>query len=230
MHSSQAILQLSKKRLKNNDVVKHSKTIDFIFSNSNIYTFYNDAPIIDVSGNLRYENNKIKIKNLGGSLGKEKNNLKNNIIVSGDILINSFFDNFKYNINANAEKIYLRSSYGGFFGYANGEFDIFGQDTVNIVGEAIPEPYNFTIYNIFDERIFDIFENETSSIVYNYYIKLPFNDGVNISTKNYNIKALGELRMLSLYGENFNYIGIMNIENGDFIFNLNTLQANENLA
>ena len=206
-----------------------------IVNNGILYVDPIDEPITNINGQISIYNNQLSIKHLNGSINNMKNNkipliknLKNifkinshdkkeNIKISGDINLNDFF-NPDYNLNLTANKINLTSSYDLFEGEGDADINISGKDTINISGNFVPDPYNFTITNLDDKNSYDP-PNIYSEKIINYDIYIPIKDGIKIETDNINLLFDGDINLSKVGNESYNFSGKANIIDGKFYDN-----------
>ena len=194
--------------------------------------------IENINGKLSIHNNQLIIDHLHGSLIQPDNysavnmpilsNIKalfstkekeqnNNLILTGSIDLEDIFNpNFAIHVIGN--DISLTSSYGLFTGIGSADISITGQDTIFIVGEFIPAPYEFAITDLVRETSYEI-DNIYTNRILSYDIHIPIKDGIKVETENINLLFDGDINITRVGDENYNISGKANIINGKFYDN-----------
>ena len=218
-----------------------------IIHNGTLFIDPINEPITNLNGILSISQNKLIIDNLTGNLRSGKTiglmnmpiliNIKQlftsiesenqpNIRLSGSIDLEEFF-NPNFAVHVTGEEISLTSSYGLFTGIGSADISITGQDTIFIVGEFIPAPYEFTITSLGSETSYDI-DNIYTNRVFSYNLHIPIKDGIKVETDNINLLFEGDINIAKIGDEDYNISGKANIIDGNFYDNQGNVFQNMN--
>ncbi len=198
--------------------------------------------IYGINGKANIIDNKLNLIFLNGVTGKtQQRNFLNNITnfikssiglksedelstlsVIGNMDLIEFF-NPRFDLLINSENIYISSIENSFRGNASAEFKITGKDTIFINGEFNPAPNKFTFLMEFSENEMLTKESIKDSKIISYDIHIPLENGVKIENSQMDGLIDGDIVLTSMGNEPFTISGNVNVVDGSFYFNGNTI-------
>ncbi|MAJ44292.1 MAG: hypothetical protein CMF96_06050 [Candidatus Marinimicrobia bacterium] len=152
------------------------------------------------------------------------NNTDNNnqIYSNGEIELSDFF-NPEFNIFIFSNDLYLSSINETFSGNAVTSFKITGKDTIFINGKFEPIANQFTFLMEFEDSDGLNSERISKGKVLAYDIQIPLDNGVKIENSQMDGLIDGNINLSATGDEPFTFSGNINVVDGSFYFNGNTI-------
>ncbi|MBC8197777.1 MAG: translocation/assembly module TamB domain-containing protein [Candidatus Marinimicrobia bacterium] len=198
--------------------------------------------IYGINGKANIINNKLNFIFLNGITGKiQKQNLLTNITnfikssiglksedelaslsVIGKMDLTEFF-NPEFDLLIKSDNLYISSIENSFRGNASAKFEITGKDTIYIDGKFNPSPNKFTFLMEFSEDETLTKESIKNGKIISYNIHIPLENGVKIENSQMDGLIDGDIVLTSIGNEPFTFSGNINVVDGSFYFNGNTI-------
>lgn len=201
-----------------------------------------ENPVYGMNGEIEIINNQLKIKHLTARTGvinsdglftkleksfnaifnPGKRDITNIITVSGEMNLKEFF-NPEFNIQLSSDHLFLNSAENIFNGYGKTEVFVNGMDTIFISGIFEPSPNEFSVLMEFSEQEDLNPEKIKKGKVIDYNVHIPLENGVRINNSQMDGLIDGDIVLSATGIEPFVFSGNINVVDGSFYFNGNTI-------
>ena len=180
-----------------------------------VYTVLLDNSIKGIKGSGTLLKNMLSIDNLSGVLNKDDENKRDNLLVSGNLDLNKFFDPY-YNLNINGDNIYFKTLLGDIEGIVNLDLNIYGRDTITIAGqiEAL-DAIMYQEFEISDIPSSELIQDET---IINYKLNFPILGDFILRNSQIDAQLGGELSISMFGDQNADYSGELFVREGKFYY------------
>ena len=186
-----------------------------LINDASIHTILLDYPIKGVKGSGSLLKNILTIDNLSGVLNNDNENKKDNLLVSGNLDLNKFFDPY-YNLNVNGDNVFFKTLLGDIEGIVNLDLNIYGRDTITIAGQI--EALDAIMYQEFEINDLPSSELELDELIINYKLNFPISGDFVLRNSQIDAQLGGELS-ISMFGDrNADYSGELFVREGKFYY------------
>jgi len=186
-----------------------------LINDASIHTILLDNPIKGVKGSGSLLKNILTIDNLSGVLNNDNENKKDNLLISGNLDLNKFFDPY-YNLNVNGDNVFFKTLLGDIEGIVNLDLNIYGRDTITIAGQI--EALDAIMYQEFEINDLPSSELELGELIINYKLNFPISGDFVLRNSQIDAQLGGELS-ISMFGDrNADYSGELFVREGKFYY------------
>jgi hypothetical protein len=186
-----------------------------LINDASIHTILLDNPIKGVKGSGSLLKNILTIDNLSGVLNNDNENKKDNLLISGNLDLNKFFDPY-YNLNVNGDNVFFKTLLGDIEGIVNLDLNIYGRDTITIAGQI--EALDAIMYQEFEINDLPSSELELGELIFNYKLNFPISGDFVLRNSQIDAQLGGELS-ISMFGDrNADYSGELFVREGKFYY------------
>jgi len=186
-----------------------------LINNSSIYTILLDNPIKGIDGLGILSKNILTIDNLSGLLKNNNEQVSDNLIVSGNLNMNNFFNPY-YKLNILGDNVYFKTLLGDIEGIVNLNVDIFGKDTITIAGQI--EPLDAIMYQEFEVNNLPSTELIEDELIVNYKLNFPISGNFVLRNSQIDAQLGGELSISMFGDQNADYSGELFVREGKFYY------------
>ncbi|MFC1786151.1 translocation/assembly module TamB domain-containing protein [Candidatus Neomarinimicrobiota bacterium] len=187
-------------------------------SKATIFTPLLDDTIEELHGFITINNNKLIIDNLQGKMyqpGKRSSTKNDNVSVSGEIEMTSFFDPY-LNINAIGKNAYFRSLIYEIEGVTDFNINITGRDTVQFSGEVAP--IDVEMFQQLTTSELGVLPSEVGSTIIHYKIDFPIKGKFTLSNDQFDAVLIGDASINQFGDREMDFSGELVIEEGKFYY------------
>ena len=186
-----------------------------LIDDATIYTILLDSPIKGINGSGTLFKNILSIENLSGDLNKDNENKKDNLLVSGNLDLNNFFDPY-YNLDVNGNNIFFKTLLGDIEGLVNLDLNIYGKDTITIAGQI--EALDAIMYQEFEINDLPSSELVQDELIINYKLNFPISGDFILRNSQIDAQLGGELSISMFGDQNADYSGELFVREGKFYY------------
>ncbi len=186
-----------------------------LINDATIYTILLDNPIEGIKGSGKLHKNLLIIDNLSGDLINNNENKTDNILVSGNLNMNKFFDPY-YNLNIIGDNVFFKTLLGDIEGIVNLDLDIYGRDTITIAGQI--EALDAIMYQEFKVNDLPSSELDQDELIINYKLNFPISGNFVLRNSQIDAQLGGELSISMFGNQNADYSGELFVREGKFYY------------
>ena len=186
-----------------------------LINDATIYTILLDNPIEGIKGSGKLHKNLLTIDNLSGDLINNNENKTDNILVSGNLNMNKFFDPY-YNLNIIGDNVFFKTLLGDIEGIVNLDLDIYGRDTITIAGQI--EALDAIMYQEFKVNDLPSSELDQDELIINYKLNFPISGNFVLRNSQIDAQLGGELSISMFGNQNADYSGELFVREGKFYY------------
>ena len=186
-----------------------------LIDDASIYTILLDNPIKGIKGSGKLFKNILSIENLSGVLNNDNENKKDNLLISGNLDLNKFFDPY-YNLYVNGDNVFFKTLLGDIEGMVNLDLNIYGRDTINIAGQI--EALDAIMYQEFEINDLPSSELAQDELIINYKLNFPISGDFILRNSQIDAQLGGELSISMFGDQNADYSGELFVREGKFYY------------